>query len=271
MEKINLHTLYQLGAQVNSVIHFDETISRRFEYVFASYELQIKLRTLMELFPTLAVCRTPSLKLQLACSDLVTWWNTNKEEDRLKANPEISTIFRCVEDQAKIFETILTAELQTLTTYHATQKGIYLTTDLIERAEYIFPPTILSKINRAVINEVRSSGRCLAFDNGTASAFHMMRAVESVMHSYYIQVCKPNPKPRKRLSNWGEYIKKLESSPKPKVQEIIALIQQIKDKHRNLIMHPDVVLTPDEAFTLFEISQSVIIAMADELPAVKRQ
>lgn len=163
----------------------------------------------------------------------------------------------------------MSAELQTLATYNITQKGIYSTTDLVERAERILPEQVLGRIGRMAAGEVRESGKCLALDCATASAFHMMRATEEVMHRYYVSVCKP--KPAKRLENWGAYIAALNKSSKPEVKEIVAMVQQIKDRHRNLIMHPEIVLTIDEAFTLFEIAQGAIIAMADNLPAVRRK
>lgn len=269
MERINLHLFYRLGSQLNAVTHFDVNLSKRFEYIWTCYQLNLTLSELMASFPTLAVCRQPALKLYKSIQELIDWWN-NSEEERIVENDEVTKRFTDIEGLAKTLETILTAEVPALTTYHATQKGIYLTTDLIDRAENIFPPSVLSKINQAVVNEVRSSGRCLAFDNGTASAFHMMRAVETVMHLYYIHVCKPKPKPKKRLANWVKYITQFQNSTNPKAKEVVALIQQLKDRHRNLIMHPDIVLSPDEAFTLFEISQGVIIVMASELPRVKK-
>ena len=96
-----------------------------------------------------------------------------------------------------------------------------------------------------------------------------MRATELVLYKYYLQVCKPQKK--KRLDNWGQYISKLSQSQDTGVKEVVALLQQIKDQHRNLIMHPEVILKPDEAFMLFEIAQSVIIAMANALPKLKKK
>ena len=131
------------------------------------------------------------------------------------------------------------------------------------------PESVLKKISNEIVEEIRQSGRCLAFDVATASAFHIMRATESVIRKYYLQVCKP--KSKKKLDNWGMYIAKLSQSQDPQVKEVVALLQQIKDRHRNLIMHPEIVLTPDEAFTLFEIAQSAIITMAGNLPIVKER
>ena len=89
------------------------------------------------------------------------------------------------------------------------------------------------------------------------------------MHEYHTSVCKP--KPAKRLENWGAYIAELKKPQKPEVEEVVAMLQQIKDRHRNLIMHPEIVLSLDEAFTLFEIAQGAIIAMADKLPSGKKK
>lgn len=42
-----------------------------------------------------------------------------------------------------------------------------------------------------------------------------------------------------------------------------------KDHGRNLIIHPEISLTPDEALSLFEIAQGAIMAMAETLPIPK--
>ena len=191
------------------------------------------------------------------------WLDGRKPSEWEKEDLGADAIFQEIIKIANELEIVLSAELQTLATYNITQKGIYSTTDLIERAERILPEQVLGKIGQMAVGEVRESGKCLAFDCATASAFHMMRATEEVMYRYYVSVCKP--KPVKRLKNWGAYIAQLSKSNKPEVKEIVAMLQQIKDRHRNLIMHPEIVLTIDEAFTLFEIAQGAIIAMADNI------
>ena len=207
----------------------------------------------------------------LAAIDGVNQWfaGATKEQYGEKIEPP-DVAFRQVIAKAKQFETVLSAELETLATYHATQKGIYSTSDLIERAENVFPSSVTRKLGAAVVEEIRQSGRCLAFDNATACGFHIMRATEAVLHGYYLAVCKPKPRPKARLENWGAYIAELRKSKDQDVQEVVALLQQIKDQHRNLIMHPEVALSPDQAFTLFEIAQGAIIAMATKLPTPKK-
>jgi hypothetical protein len=168
--------------------------------------------------------------------------------------------------KAKAFEMILTAELQTLDAYHPSKKGIYSTRDLITEADRILGP-IHERLTPDVAVEIRQSGRCLAFDNATASGFHIMRATEALMHQYYLTVCKP--KHKDRLDNWGEYLAAFRACTHPHAHEVAALLQQIKDQHRNPIMHPEVVLTVEEAFTLFEVAKAAIITMASKLKPSK--
>lgn len=269
MEKISLPFFYQLGAQLNPLTKFTPDAKNRANIWFASYPAHAHTYSLLtsSAFATLTVCRSISVEFINAILEVQKWMSKTPPDKWAEVNPSVDIKFANVVNKAKEFETVLTAELQTLATYHVTQKGIYSTTDLIERADNLLPAPVSSKIGEGVKEEIRQSGRCLAFDSGTACAFHIMRATEAVMHEYYIAMCKP--KSLEKLENWGAYIAEFQKSPKAEVKEVVAILQQIKDQHRNLIMHPEIILTPDEAFTLFEIAHSAIIAMADKLPTPK--
>jgi hypothetical protein len=266
MEKIDLTFFQNLGFQLHSLTELSPYGENRVDILIAGLTIMSTIDNLIVSFPTLNVCLGKKDELFKAINEGRRWFKQASNEDKEKKDSSIDWKFREIINRAKEFEVVLTAELQTLAVYHVTQKGIYSTSDLIVKAENTLPQSILLKVNQQVIEEIRQSGRCLALDCGTACAFHIMRAIEMVMHEYYVAVCKPNPKPRKRLNNWGAYIDKFRNSPKPEVTEIAVLLQQIKDKHRNLIMHPDITLSMDEAFTTFEIAQGVIIAMAAKLP-----
>jgi hypothetical protein len=269
MEKIDLPLFYKLGAMLRPLTEKEVKNSTRVDNWLAALPVEASVGYLLKLFPTLTVCRSTGEELIRAIEEAGNWMRETPAKEWEKQDYSVDLKFQQIVNKAKEFETVLSAELQTLASYHVTQKGIYSTTDLIERAENTLPASVLPKISQRVKEEIRQSGRCLAFDSGTACAFHIMRAVEAVMHEYYIAMCKPTPRPSKRLENWGAYIAELQKSPKSEVKEVVAMLQQIKDRHRNLIMHPEVVLTPDEAFTLFEIAQGAIIAMADKLPTPK--
>jgi len=200
-----------------------------------------------------------------------------KPEDATKNDTSVNWAFQQVIDKAKTFETVLSEELLTISAYSASQKGIYSTSDLIDQASNIFPPSVLGKLSQSIIQEVNQAGRCLAFDISTATGFHMLRATEEVLHKYYLIVCEP--KVQSKLDSWGAYIAALyklteqesqaKENVKNHVKKVLALLQQIKDQDRNIIMHPEISLSEDEAFILFEITKSSILAMADKLPINK--
>ena len=269
MEKIDLPFFYQLGARLFPITEYDLKSNNKLGFAVLCIHARSNVKILLERFTTLTVCRVTGEELLKAFQDVISWLVKTEAEKLNKPDTTADALCRNTITKAKQFEIVLSAELQTMATYHATQKGIYSTTDLIEKAEYILPLNVIIKVSKGIREEIRHSGRCLAFDNATASAFHMMRATESIIRDYYISVCKPESK--KALSNWGAYIKKLQQSEDPEVKEVVVLLQQIKDRHRNLIMHPEVVLSPDEAFTLFEIAQGAIITMADKLPIIKEK
>lgn len=269
MEKIDLPFFYQLGTELRPVTELELTKENRIQSFITCLRAQNRIKSLLGTYSTLTVCRATAGELLHYIGNIGDWVKKTPSEEWRKEDQSVDYEFEQAISKAKEFEILLSAELQTLATYHVTQKGIYSTTGLIEETEKVLPESVLKKISNEIVEEIRQSGRCLAFDVATASAFHIMRATESVIHKYYLQVCKP--KSKKKLDSWGTYIAKLSQSQDPQVKEVVALLQQIKDRHRNLIMHPEIVLTPDEAFTLFEIAQSAIITMAGNLPIVKKK
>lgn len=268
MERISLPFFYKLGVQLNALTKFIPEVKNRVQIWRASFPAHEYVYALLTNFQTLAVCNATGAELTKAIVEMQEWMRKTPYAEWGRKNPIVDVKFSNVVNKAKEFETVLSAELQTLETYHVSQKGIYDTTALIARAEKILPIPMLKKVDEKVVTEIRESGKCLAFDCATAAGFHIMRAVELVMHEYYIHVCKPESK--NRLSSWGAYITKLDKVEGIEVKEIIAMLRQIKDRHRNLIMHPEIVLTPDEAFTLFELGKGAVIAMADRLPVLKK-
>lgn len=271
MEKINLPFFYQLGATLKPLTVMEAKNSTRLDIFLASFPVENNVNDLLNLFTTLTVCRGPGRELINAINEAGNWVRQTSSKEWQKKDSSVDLKFRRIINKAKEFETVLSAELQTLETYHAAQKGNYSTTGLIERAEYVLPESVRKKMNPNIVEEIRHSGRCLAFDNSTASGFHILRATELVMHEYYLAVCKPKPTPSGKLESWGAYLAELKKSTDPDAQKVVTLLQQIKDDDRNLIMHPERVLSPDEAFSLFEIAKSSIIAMGDKLPRVKKK
>ena len=153
-------------------------------------------------------------------------------------------------------------ELARAAVYAVHRKGIFDTSDLIDRADEIIPETLRGRLGDDCILDLKQAGPCLAFELPTAAGFHMMRATESSMWAYWEHLEKTK---RPRNSNWGNAIQDLEqhSGSDPKV---VAALKQLKDLHRNPVVHPEVVLTMDEALSLWAVAPGVIIAVALHLP-----
>lgn len=268
MEKINLPFFFQLGGAIHPLTDQAYPSSTH----ITAYLLASNARSQLDsLWPKLrlTVCVAAGEELSAWLALIEDWPSQPEGSPPIPWTEPVSDgrawQVRQVMAKATAFETVLTAELQGLPTYHATRKGIYSMPDLIDNAAEVFPDEMRAKLSNETTEEIRQSGRCLAFDNATASGFHSMRAVESVMHSYYLARCAPAD--RQRLESWGAYIAKLRELPDANAKRVAALLQQLKDHDRNLIMHPEINLTPDDALTLFEIAQGAIMAMAEELPA----
>lgn len=163
------------------------------------------------------------------------------------------------------FDTVLKSELNIADAYFVSRKAAYDTTTLIANAEQIFPTDLPSKVPSAII-DIREGGKCLAFELSTAAGFHVLRAMETVLKAYWDVVSGGKPHPRQK--NLGVYLNKLEEQNIGSAKAR-ACLKQIKDLHRNPLMHPEETLTLDEAISLFGICQSAISSMLKDIPSAE--
>jgi hypothetical protein len=119
------------------------------------------------------------------------------------------------------------------------------------------------KVSNAV-PDIREAGKCLAYELGTAAGFHALRAMEAVLRRYWEVVTEDKPHPGQR--NIGVYIQKIEKSGVGDAK-VIAVLKQIKDLHRNPLMHPEETLSLQDAIGIFGIVQSAMGAMLKEIPS----
>jgi hypothetical protein len=164
-----------------------------------------------------------------------------------------------ITNSLKEFQIVWQTELGKMDTYFISQKGIYSTSDLIERADNVLPAEIIKVLSESIRSDIKQAGRCLAFDLATAAGFHIMRALEGVLRDFYCPTFL-GTKPKTR--NWNGYIQCLKGTgADPK---ILAILDQIRSLHRNPTVHPQEVLTINEAMTLFGIAQSAVVAMMED-------
>ena len=132
---------------------------------------------------------------------------------------------------------------------------------LVANGEKVFSEEARKELREEEIYNVKEAGKCLAFQIPTAAAFHMFRCVESLIRRYYEVVVGKLPKPKMR--NWGVYIKSLrECGADPKV---MSTLEQIKDLHRNPVIHPEERLNDEEALSLLGIMDSAVTLMIADI------
>src|SRR5205809_3954280 len=121
----------------------------------------------------------------------------------------------------------------------------------------MFPDEIRKELPGEAIHDIKQGARCFAFELPTAAGFHFLRAIEAVIHSFYDVLSNQAKRPKRAAM--GIYIDeliKLNANP-----ELVATLKQIKDLHRNPIIHPEETLDMIEAQMLMGIMQSAIFAM----------
>lgn len=160
------------------------------------------------------------------------------------------------------FSTVLTTELRIADAYFVTRKAGYDTTTLIAAAERMFPAELMYKVPGAIV-DIREAGKCLAFELSTAAGFHVLRATESVLRCYWDVVTKGRPHPPQR--NLGVYLQQLEQQEAGS-EKVRAVLKQIKDLHRNPLIHPEEILQLEDAVALFGICISAVAGMLKEIP-----
>ncbi|MFZ0829070.1 MAG: hypothetical protein WAO02_16775 [Verrucomicrobiia bacterium] len=254
MKTVNLYQFYSLG----TVLHPLQSVQEKDVLKNVYYKLFMAkdwLETVCNdgLIPMI-VCRPTAWKL-LNAINAVTEPSEGKELD---FNKTISFLEAYnITNSLTEFETVFSAELQTLASYFVSQKLIYSTTDLIERPENLFPEMVRKALPRQCIADIRQAGKCIAFDIPTAAAFHILRGTESVIRAYYTFVIGHPPKAK--LRNWGSYILNLNTAGADK--KITAFLEHIREEYRNPILHPEEMLSSDDAVVLLGAACSAIVQM----------
>jgi hypothetical protein len=259
MRRVNTFFLFTLGKYLAPLHDIEEEGATYGRVFWALANARVNVQTLLnnEVI-TIRTCRQAANQLVAAITDVVpTDWGAaiNHDKGTVVEWWNLSQI----KDAAKKFETVLAEELNILDTYAVAQKGAYSTSELIANAEVIFPEGIRAKLPEQTIQDIREAGKCLAFETPTASAFHIVRAIESVILAYYKKVTGKNPPTRMR--NWGLYIKALRGSGKADTK-IVDFLDHIKDNYRNPVSHPEAVLSVEEVLVLLGVASSAITQMA---------
>src|ERR1700722_18051912 len=255
VRRLNVGWFLDFGAVINGVANLPQ--GRTLEGDASS--VLTRARDLLAIFSdaetplSLEVSR-PTAENLLEAIDLAFESLPSPPDDQIKYLAEARK--RAVELQL-----LLTQELNRQPVYHVFPKRAYDINVLIQDATKLFGDDARKTLSPEAIHDIQEAGKCLAFELPTAAAFHLMRAAETVIREYYALVVGQLPKPKHR--NWGAYIKLLRENGAN--DKIVSALEQIKDLHRNPILHPELQLNLEEAVSLVGIIESVMSTMVSEI------
>lgn len=180
--------------------------------------------------------------------------------DKDKVTPPL--IISKIKDQFSSLEKVVFAE--------AITKRIYILPARRFNAEYLLndPSKLLKngafeKFESIAKSDFTSSCRCILFGESTAAAFHILRATESVLKSYYYHHRKQN---RLDKPMWGNMVDQLRAKSRNKPPEsLLASLDLIRKAYRNPTQHPEAIYDIDSAQDLFGVCLDVIGKMSNEL------
>lgn len=264
MKRINNYDFYELGAVIRPLTELAWNTSQN-GAVMPIFRAKNKLQSFLDGKTVSLSVSIPAAKKLLDAVERIVPNDGNWPEETEK---ELAFHGLWISGAAKEFEYVLAAELEGLDTYFVSQTGIFSTAQLIESAENALPLTIRSELSEQARSDFCQAGKSLAFGLPTACGFHLLRAVESVLTHYLSCLQGDNLELKSSERNWGKYIEKLKATGKAD-EKVISVLDHLRSLHRNPLMHPEDVLTNDEALTLFGIVQSAIVAIVLHLISMK--
>lgn len=164
----------------------------------------------------------------------------------------------------KTFENVLYAEATTKQLYVLPTRR-FNSDILLSDPGKLLKPGAFAKLEDIAKGDLGSAGRCILFGEATAAAFHLLRATESVLTSYYFhhRRHKRLPKPM-----WGPMTEQLRAKKSNKPSKtLLDTLDMIRNSYRNPTQHPTATYEIDGAQDLMGVCLDAIGKMADELSA----
>ena len=220
---------------------------------FPLYDLMFKIRKLYEskeMSPFLRISKQKYFELMSSLREAIEKINKHEATKTFMLKYNIQSL-----------KPILVAELNVLPSFLVTGKEGYDVNLLIESGEVLFPIPLVSRAPETV-RDAKEAGRALAFELATACGFHTFRVTESVTRRYWDAVAKTDRPKLLTIGNFAAELEKLKCGS-PKVWEAL---KQLSRLHRNPTIHPEVILSVEEAIAILGIARSVIGLMLEVLP-----
>jgi hypothetical protein len=146
------------------------------------------------------------------------------------------------------------------------RRGLFDTYELAERAETQFSDEVLAAMPAGTREDIRAAGRCLAFGLGTATCFHLVRALEAAL-AIYMEAQTGQP-PFKGENLWKESLARFNPGKDNRgssENRIMALLFDVDSRYRRELTQPHSVISINEAGVFFGMAGSLVTLMLEEV------
>ncbi|WP_159737921.1 hypothetical protein [Vibrio atypicus] len=134
---------------------------------------------------------------------------------------------------------------------------------LLNTPERFFTDGHFDALSDMAKTDISSASRCIVFGEGTAAAFHILRATEDTLKQYYFLHRKQKRLQKPMWANMVDQLKAKKTNGPSKV--LLDSLNMVRESYRNPTQHPEATYTIDTAQDLFGVCIDVIGKMAKEL------
>jgi hypothetical protein len=260
MIRITLHYIWLLSESMEPLSRLDDTKAHdKTDLAFQIFEPQNALEALIR-----ASVFSPALRSSLPSALALLELLQKKAEQAFDSGSIPQHEVWAIKNAYAQFKIAFLAELGTFPSYFVSQKGDRDTVTLLDQAHRMFPSDLPKKVPEAMF-DVAEAGKALCYETATACGFHVFRATEAVLRRYYSHATGGMPPPKVR--NIMVYVHAMRQR-KCGDEKVLSAIEQLSGLHRNPLIHPEAVLTVDEAISILGMAHSAITAMIAILPVL---
>lgn len=182
--------------------------------------------------------------------------------EELPKHAPVGAVAATVREESSRIENVLFAEAVTKRIYTLPERR-FNTEALLKDPSRLLKGGAYEKLSEIGRNDFSSACRCILFGEATAAAFHILRATESVLKSYYFHHRRQN---RLAKPMWGSMTEQLRAKTRNKPPEtLLTSLDLVRTAYRNPTNHPEAIYQIDSAQDLFGVCIDVIGKMTDEL------
>jgi hypothetical protein len=261
MQEVSLSEFYRLGRALGELRRLDATQPLTRDIFAACSDAKLGMRQIKQFYPEASelVGRAWDGLEQVLdqCVDDSKPFPVPRSEHPI--GEPVGWIAQWLRSGVNIFGMMLDNGMMRLRTFYLTPHRGYDANALMKDGTCVLDPAVRDAMLPLACEDIRAAARCLLVEEWTASGFHLLRAVEVVLRTYFAIL--PVEAPRHR--NWGTYIEALQDAGVD--ARLCSRLDKLREYDRNVLMHPEIVLTAEVSLDLFAYGCTMISDMTRDM------